>query len=473
MRRLIVFSVLFALIAGMGFAQLAEGITLYSWGSGAFIPLRVVSDFKYEGETLSDTGYSVAGVGIPWGGMKPGLNLQIDGTYQYVGFNMAFSLLAFNADGDFVVYKDFAVTHEIGASFWIKPFGNDLIKLTLGKFEDYTLRGKIGVINGGFEYFQYGGLKEDDQIFSRFTTHNSNKNHVSKDSAGYITGANFADVGFMISSAPVKGLYLGVMVDGSMYSNGWGGNISGARAVDVYRYLQAGAGYKIGAADIRAQYIGGFIGTYDQTRLNNVLKKSGDVPITSPYSVMAEKPARFEAAFSFSGVPNLFFDMGMKAWMPVEFTDLAVKYGNGFDFSLGATYRASALNIAARVDAMHLGAFSYDSNTDSGGRSTGSDNKAADSPVVDFRLVPSYSFPAVTVGLDLGLRVTGESKAANGDGNKDSMTELGFGAFVKMGFAGGYAKTGLIYSLAPLNNDGKAHGQSVLQIPIVLEYWFF
>ena len=142
MKRLIVFSVIFVIIAGAAFAQLAEGITLYAWGSGAFVPIRIISDFQLNGETQKNTGYSVAGAGISWGGMRPGLVVQIDGTYQYAGFT-----LAFNGEGDFLA------SHEVGAHFWVKPFGNDLLKLTLGKFVEDTLRGRIGSLNGGFEYF--------------------------------------------------------------------------------------------------------------------------------------------------------------------------------------------------------------------------------------------------------------------------------------------------------------------------------
>jgi hypothetical protein len=124
-------------------------------------------------------------------------------------------------------------------------------------------------------------------------------------------------------------------------------------------------------------------------------------------------------------------------------------------------------NIAGRVDAMHLGAYT-------GGRPTsGGNDKATDSPVIDIRLVPTYGLPVITVGLDLGCRITGESKADNGDGNKDNITELGFGAFVRKSFPNGSIKAGVTYSIAPLNNDGKLNGYNILQIPVFLEYSFF
>jgi len=484
MKRLIAISVFIVLFSGAAFAQLADGITLYSWGSGAFVPLRIVSDTMINGKPAKNTGFSGAGAGITWGGMRPGIVFRIDGSYQYAGFSMSFEAMPL-----YDIYKkgDSVATGDVGAHFWVRPFGNDWVKLTLGKFVDDTLRGKFGLINGGFEYFTvYGNVKEEDQIFSRFSTHNDitkSKNHVSN---------VFADVGFMLSSSPIKNLFIGVLVDGSMYADDWGGPTSGVRAADMYRYIQAGVGYKIGAANIRAQYIGGFLGTYDQKRLNALLNSSGDVDLMDIDLYMLSKPARIEAAVSFSGVPNLFFDLGFKAWMPLEFKENVQgidenKYSRGFDVSMAASYRASAFNIAARVDVTHLASYMVgDEWMGYEGRPTsGSNNKASDSPVIDVRLVPTYSFggmqifgldlssSALTVGLDLGYRVTLESKDAAGTGNKDAKTELGFGAFIKQSFANGSIKAGVTYSLAPLNNEGKLHGQNIIQIPLILEYNFF
>jgi hypothetical protein len=464
MRKLIVFSVAFVLAAGAAFAQLAEGITLYSWGSGVFVPLCAVSDYQHNGDVKKDTAYNAAGAGITWGGARPGLVFRIDGTSQYVGFSMAFEAQKDFVSSKYYNQKDALATHEVGANFWVKPFGNDWLKLTLGKFVDDTLRGKMGAANGGFEYFTvYGDVKEDDQIFSRFSTHNPTKNHPSDNGFNGVNG-----VGFMVSSVPIKGLFIGVEVDGSIYDDGYGGPGSGSKAADVYRYIQAGAGYNLGAAHIRAQYIGGFAGVYDQKMINNMIKEKGDVALMSnDPTKISERPARVEAACSFSGIPNLFFDVGVKAWLPVEFKDIKKQYFNGIDASLGAKYRIMDFNIAGRVDAMHLGVYTW-------GRPTVEINeKQTDSTVIDIRLVPTYSFPVITAGLDLGCRITGESKTDNGDGNKDNKTELGFGAFVRKSFPNGSIKAGVAYSIAPLNNDGKLNGQNIFQIPIVLEYSFF
>ena len=467
MKKLIVFSVIFLLIAAAAFAQLADGIKLYSWGGGVFVPVSLASDKWIDGKRMDDTGSNTAGAGITWGGFRPALVFEIDGAYQYGGFSMAYN------------YGDYSVTHnsmplepltnhEVGASFYIKPFGNDWLKITLGKFCDDTLRGKIGYLNSGYEYFTVYHLEDEDQIFSRFSTHKPTKNHVS--------GNVFGQVGFMLSSAPIKGLYIGVLVDGSIYRDNWGGPGSGANIMDLYRYTQAGVGYKIGAANIRAQYIGGFMGAYSQNKINNLYsKKTREIPIggiTTARDAILKKPARFEAACSFSGVPNLFMDLGFKAWMPIKFPDLNEKYSEGFDVSLGAKYSASAFNIAARVDAMNLGAYygnKYESRGEGG-------SKPADSMVIDVRLVPTYSLPVMQIGLELDCRTTGESKASGN--KKDIRAELGFGAFVKKGFANGFIKGGVAYSLCPIDSGGKFAGntnqsQNIFSVPIIIEYSFF
>jgi hypothetical protein len=454
--------VFFVLFAGAAFAQMAEGIKLYSWGGGLFVPISVSSDQWRNGERLSDTGHNNAGAGITWGGMRPVLVFEIDGFYEYGGFSMAYNYGEYS-----LTYNSMTINpltnHEVGANFWVRPFGNDWLKLTLGKFNDDTLRGKIGYLNSGFEYFTVYHLEDEDQIFSRFSTHKPVKNHVS--------GDVFGQVGFMLSSAPIKGMFIGLLVDGSIYSDNWGGRGSGASAIDVYRYIQAGIGYKIGAANIRAQYIGGFIGSYSQKDINDLYKqKSGEIPIASLTAVrdaMLEKPARIEAACSFSGVPNIFMDLGFKVWLPIEFSDLKEKYSEGYDISFGATYRSSDFNFAGRIDVMNIGA-DYGSIYKTKGE--GGD-KPVDSLVIDIRLVPMYSLSVIQVGLDLGCRRTGESKAS---GNTDNvMTELGFGAFMRKNFGNGFIKAGAAYSLAPINNDGEFNGTSVFSIPVILEYSFF
>jgi len=89
-----------------------------------------------------------------------------------------------------------------------------------------------------------------------------------------------------------------------------------------------------------------------------------------------------------------------------------------------------------------------------------------------FRLVPTYNLDAATIGLDFAFKMVTDSKAGNGDSNKDSTTQMGFGLFAAKGLGNGGIKAGLSYTLAPSNKDG-AQGSSVFQIPVLLEYAFF
>jgi hypothetical protein len=160
--------------------------------------------------------------------------------------------------------------------------------------------------------------------------------------------------------------------------------------------------------------------------------------------------------------------------MPIEFKD-DVKYWNGLGVSLGGRYRITDFNIAARVDVLHLASYTVGEYGDPGnGRPVnGVNDKATDPVVIEARICPTYNgLGAVAFGLDLGFRYTSESKLPNGDGDKKANTKMGFGAFVKSGFSNGSIKTGVTYTLAPLE-DGKVNGQSVLQIPVALEYSFF
>lgn len=453
MKKLIVFLLFFALIGGVVFAELLEGIAIYAWGKADFVPLRYVGDIIQDGEPLKDTSFTYSGVGIAWGGMRPDFNLAVKGEYSHVGFNMGikFSVDEKN-DNDYMTGD---------ASMWLKPFGNNWLKLTVGKFEDTSLAGKLGGVNYGFEYFTlYGDVKEEDQIFSRFSTYDARrKNHVY--------GPNFDNVGFMLSSSPIKGLDLGFLVDGSFFSEDWGGPTSGARAEDMYRFMQLAAGYAFSKGHIRVQYIGGYMGSYN-------MLSSGDID-----NMMVSRPTRFEAAFALSAIQRLFLELGTKIWMPLEFTDK--KYSNGLDITLASRYRHDAFDLRARVDVMGINAYYKDIeyNMYDGGRDTSFDSKASDGITIDFRMSPNYDFDLFSIGLDVGLRVKTESKDANGDmlskysKNGEGLIEMGFGILAAKSFGGGLLRGGFTYTLAPINmNTKKRNGSNIFQIPILMEFSF-
>ena len=454
MKKLMVFSLLLALVSGAAFAELLDGLAIYAWGKADFVPIKLVGETRVDGVRDGFGSFAAAGVGIAWGGMRPDFNLAVKGEYSHVGFNIG---LKFSADekndNDFITGD---------ASMWLKPFGNNWFKLTIGKFEDTSLAGKIGAVNYGFEYFSlYGGVKEEDQIFSRFSTYDARrKNHVS--------GINFDNVGFMLSSQPIKGLDLGMMVDGSFYGKDWGGIKwgAGAAAADVYRFMQFAAGYAFSKGHVRAQYIGGHMGSID-------------TPVSADInSEILKRPSRFEAAFAFSGIQKLFLELGTKVWMPIQFTDM--KYCNGIDASLAARFRYNAFDLRTRVDVMGINAYTKDVEYGmyDGGRDIRFDSKANDGVRIDFRMAPNYDFDKFSIGLDFGMRITTQSKDDLGFGNKNGLLELGFGVLASKRFGGGLLRGGLSYTVmggekAGINlYTGKASGSPVFQIPILMEFSF-
>ena len=438
MKKLIAISVVFVFVAGVAFAQLADGISVNAWGRGAFAPLVIVGAEKdTKGDVVKDAAGKedkadlYAGSGVTWGGPQTRVDFRLHGATDYVGFTIA------SHEGGLGAADD-------GYHIWVRPFGTDILKVTVGSFVNDTLRGKVGSVNGGFESFSLNGIKEEDPIFTRFGA-----NDVGGPNSTNLPGTN----AFMLSSSPVDGLFFGIMVPGQLWS--WGGPASGTEAKESYRYMQIGAGYNIdGVGHIRAQWIGGYFGTEKKADDEKYVKFETD------------KPARVEAAFALTMVDGLLIDLGGKFWLPTKGQEDSFAVSNGVGVSLGANFRKEAFSIAARVDAESLGAYNR----------TGKDDKSADGMALDIRLTPTYDLDAATLGVDLGFQVNGAGKDGKGDSKKDSGFQIGFGGFVKKGLAGGYIKAGLTYTLAPFGEtpDGmKSSGSGVFMIPVVLEYAFF
>ncbi|MCL2270338.1 MAG: hypothetical protein FWC24_03235, partial [Treponema sp.] len=378
-------------------------------------------------------------------------DFRINGNSDFVGF-----AIASNGEGG-----DLG-SHEVGAYIWAKPFGSDILKLTVGKFIEDNLRGKIGNLDGGFSNFVLA-TPEEDAIFQRFAS--------GSDNSTYLGASN----GFMLSTAPIDGLFLGAMVNANLFKD-WEGAGSGDFVQDAYRFMQIGAGYNIeGIGHIRAQWIGGFFGTLDSKALED-LKKNGYV---DPYGYpdwcygedgelqgwvnsthLVHKNARIEAAFALTAVDNLLIDLGAKFWLPIEYKDL-YKVSNGVDVSLGANFRMEAFAIGARID----------SNFGSYLRAV-KDDDSAKGMSLQVHLVPTFDLDVATIGLSLGMKVNGAGKNAKGDSLEDNSMQFGFGAFVGKGLGSGSVKAGLSFTTAPIGKDG-ANGSTVFQIPIILEYAFF
>jgi len=460
MKKLIAIAVVLALVAGVAFAQTANGIQVQAWGRGAFTPLKVVTAEQANGEKVPDAeDDSFAGVTPSWGagkGWSNGLarvDIRINGNSDYVGFG-------FNGTFENYGFNDNA------ALIWAKPFGSDILKLTVGQFVDDTLRGKIGNLDGGFSNFVLPNTPEEDAIFYSFAV------GAGRGSAN----AGDGDAGFMISSAPIDGLFFGLLVKGKI-------NDLGTRTATAYRYMQLGAGYNIGGiGHIRAQYIGGWSGEidpdnkdyqksvaagddywyYEGWALDDDGNPKGDWVV--PGNGITVKSGSIQAGFALTAVEGLLIDLGARIWLPLTFKGSDAKYTNGLDFSLGAQFNSGAFGIGARVDITKLGA----------GFQVNSDDKSEFSSETIIRVVPTFGVGEATIGLDFALALQGKSKDNDGkDVEKSGGSQIGFGAFVSKGLGNGNIRAGLSYTLPPNNYDGKASGSGVFQIPIILEYAFF
>jgi len=478
MKKFVIMALITMMVAGAAFAQLADGISVNAWGRVMFTPLRVFGAEKAAGETPdevvswvnkgtydldTDTGKIVqdddwqpeikknkttatVGTGASWGGAQARVDFRINGGTDYVGFSVASNAESGNLG-----------SHDNGYHIWVKPTGTDILKITAGAFVDETLRGKVGNLDGGFSNVLVGReVPEEDSIFQRFGASGGNE-------STWLKTPN----AFMISSAPVEGAYIGILVPGARDPS-WSDDIGGTtKAMDAYRFMHIGAGYNIdGIGHVRAQWIGGWFGKID-------LEKVGDDYADQKYDVLpGSNPARIEAAFALTALDNLLVDLGAKFWLPISDKDGEKKESNGVHVGLGANFRADAFAIGAHIDA-DLGGYS---------RSDKDDKSSNGLESLRIGLVPTYDLDFATVGASLAMLVGTNGKDYDGEKIKGSDMRLGFGGFISKGLAGGSLKAGLAYSTATIKSGYEepsgvsingASGRGVFQIPVILEYAFF
>jgi hypothetical protein len=327
----------------------------------------------------------------------------------------------------------------------------------------------------GFSTFTLGG-GDEDALFGRF----GNSTY----------GGAW---GYMISSAPIDGLFIGWMVPGGLNGQGESDQTTARLA---FQYSQFGVGYNIAnIGHFRAQYIGGWAGTIDLD--GDSTSYFDDVTYTPyaagppvvPASVKGgpiDKPARIEFAFALTAIEGLLVDLGAKFYLPVELKSKAgaaalggsdsdtLEWYKGVDFAIAASYSAGDFGIGFRYDLQGLGNYSMRLK----GNWAPDENKATGTSTSTIRLVPTYNIGDVTIGLDFGWKISGGATKGNGDTIVSGSTQLGFGAFVKKGLGNGDFVIGVAYktntyTISDDSNNGKAQGSSVFSVPIILSYAFF
>jgi len=376
MKKFVIITLVVAMVAGTAFAQSDPSISLGAWGRGYFTPLRVVGAEKglnddgdsygavqketspkatWDGDEQDSKARAYIGQGVTWGGpVRVGFSVM--GNAEFIGFR---------AD---IAAEGVGLGDE--TKIWAKPFSSDILKISIGRIQEDALRGKVAT-DTGFENFVVGDIGEDS-IFNRFDNTPS----------------------FLLSSEPIEGLFIGLQVKGAAFT----------RAPEAYRFIQIGAGYNI--ADIghfRAQYVGGWLGTINEGKMENMYNKNisgpldfesifnpatsdgywefnpsstsqntwadfdedddanntanflwhdadgGDVDFDALYDIiLGTKHAQIQVAFALTAIENLLVDIGFKFGLPVTYdfgNDAGFKVFPGINVGLGAKYQMGAFGI--------------------------------------------------------------------------------------------------------------------------------
>jgi hypothetical protein len=447
-------------------ADSPEGVFVSGWSRFALSPYSKATKLDDKGKVIDE--FESAGFGDT-GGHTTDMQVSIKGISRWAGFNLSFkNQIDDGSQKDYFINESYSNIFNIGASAWIKPFGNDWLKIEGGKFGDGTLAGKIGSLNGGFENFVYKQGGDGSTIFKSFSTNN----------------------GFVISSKPLgafvpsmaDSLYLGIKL-GSKTSHFWAQGLGGLKAADrsiiwadelewFYKGIQVAVGWNFAGIGLaRVQYVG------DWTDLDTEGGQGGfysDVTNNGP-SIFAAGwtiPApRFEAAFAFTMIEGLLVDVGAKFYLPLDVEDAGYnvtwKMTESPVIALGARWNWNAISVAGRVDISTGDQFVTETVTITG------------PATVNMHLVPAYDFGFLKVGLDAGFstETAPTSKGDNSSWVPDVVTDIkplvgfGFGAFVERKVTHGTLKAGVTWNMGTKRGDIPQSYQS-FTIPVVVEVSF-
>jgi hypothetical protein len=277
MKKFIAFSIVFTLLSAAVFAE----FTVNGSAATLFVPI---------GAVIPDAGDTEIGAGLGRNGSDhTQLYLNFVGTTESgkAGFRFEWYPRLLGGNLNLTGMGDFA-------GLWVKPA--DWIRIDAGKFVNNDIRGRLG---SGAWFGDYAVPRPGEgEIFTNFST----------------------NAGIMAALTPsaVNGLGVYVAVKNINYINNtdtsqastvgrdgtWGVNRGIAY---VYENTQAAVSYAIpNIGLVRAQYVGAHpaAAAKDETKI----LPSGIWAITAP---------QIQAAFAFTGVPNLTVDVGGKYSLPV------------------------------------------------------------------------------------------------------------------------------------------------------------
>jgi hypothetical protein len=429
MKKFIAFSIVFTLLAAAVFAE----VTVTGAASLTFIPI---------GAVIPDEGDAEIGAGLGRNGSDhTQLYLNFVGTTDSgkAGFRFEWYPRLLGGTLNLAGMGDFA-------GLWIKPV--DWIRIDAGKFLNNDIRGRLG---HGAWFGDYAVPRPGEgDIFTNFSTH----------------------AGIMAALTPIEGLgiYAAVKdINAARAStvgrdNTWGVNRGVAY---VYENTQAAVSYAIpNIGLVRAQYVG----AHPAASVSAV----GILPSTI-YAITAPQ---IQAAFAFTGVPNLTIDVGGKYSLPVtdpKGEETALGLDDGAELkgtfnapiaaALGVKYIAGNLTAYLIADGKFAGSYQPD---------------GTDAIDLGFEVRPW-----VTVNYKINDTFTAQAEGGivyAGDSEQDGHVvatggvRYGFGAYLQsnIGSSSYYVRTGVSYS----GGEGAALGteakklNGIFNVPVLFSVTF-
>jgi len=357
MKKALAILMVLALVASAATAE----ITFGAWGRGLF--------------AVSDTGASgaksVAENKVSWGG-APRIGFTVAGSSDNVGFVLEMK----GDDGD--------ITANDQQFIWVKPM--DMVKLSLGRVQDDTLRGNAAFGSWNWDRAFGDGATGEDFTFSRLST-------------GSLESALFNNnQGLIAALTPVENLFVGVAVrDINNQGNPWG-NQPGAtnQTATIMNRIQAAFGYTIAdVGQIRAQII------------RNPASWKADGTVDKNLDTI-------EIAFKYTGMENLYVDAGFRMWSDDKVTEkkqISI-YGN-YKMDALTAHASTRIDLNGKMD-------TFDASGDMG----------------------LYVGAGIDYALDGGVAVAADVRYTNEimDGSKDAKTTVFAG--VTKGFSNGLIGAG-------------------------------
>ena len=313
--------VLIVLLAASAFGQISFG----AWGRGV-LAIGSMTETK-------DDGSVSASVGIrdtkSWGGNGSRIGYNMYGKSDNVGYQ-----LAFDNDG---------TSHTLAlANIWVKPV--DMVKLTIGSYNNHTLRGNA-------EFGSWNWLRIAPGNLSGQYSWGVN-NRWGNDSIGEdLTFArNCArDGGFLVEVTPMEELYvfaapLSGPDGGALQSVPSGSMQSGALLSEALSAGQYGFGYTIaGIGQVKAQFIGvnedadAYINAaFKLTAVQGLMAEVGVFVPTDTKQILSdvEDATQIAAYAKYTGVENMTLHVAGVFYMFDEYDD-----ANVWEGAVGLDYR--------------------------------------------------------------------------------------------------------------------------------------